>query len=261
MGVVFKARRLADGATVALKTVLPAIAPRPETLARFQREMAILQRLSHPNIVRFLDSGSSDGVLWFAMEYVEGVSAASHVKSRGPLPEAEVVELGVQLLDALAHAHLQGVVHRDVKPGNLLLTPGGGTPRLKLADFGLSRAYHESAMSGLTVMSTPGGTPGFMAPEQVTDFRSARPAADQFGAAATLYFLLTGEAVYERAANALDQFHQVLNLDPIPLRQPAPGPVLPGKLGDALRRALSRDPRRRFADVLAMRDALRAAAG
>src|SRR5262249_19730164 len=123
-----------------------------------------------------------------------------------------------------------------------------------LADFGLARAYQESAMRGLTLAGTPGGTPGFMAPEQVLDFRGAGPAADQYAVAATLYYLLTGEPIYEPATTTLDLFMRIIHTEPIPLRPAAP--ALPGRLGEVLRRALARDPRRRYPDVTAMRQAL-----
>ena len=126
MGIVYRAWRQADNVLVALKTMLPAVAPRSETLKRFQREVAILRRLSHPNIVTFLDSGELGGLLYFIMEYVAGISASQAVKVEGPMPAERVVRLGCQLLDALAHAHLQGIVHRDIKPGNVLLTQHEG---------------------------------------------------------------------------------------------------------------------------------------
>jgi hypothetical protein len=256
MGVVYRARRNSDGQIVAIKTVLPAVAPRPETLARFQREMVILRRLTHPHIVRFLDSGEASGLLYFVMEYIDGSNAGRLIKQDGPMPAARVVSLGCQLLEALAHAHLQGIVHRDVKPSNLLLTQQDGLEVLKLADFGLARAYQGSAMSGLTLAGTPGGTPGFMPPEQVLDFHAARPAADQYAAAATLYYLLTGQPIYEPARMPTELLVRILQEEPIPLRSPLPGPGLSPRLHAVLCRALVRDTRQRFPDVLAMREAL-----
>jgi len=236
--------------------VSPAVAPNAQTLGRFQREMAILQRLDHPHIVRFLDTGESSGMLYFIMEYVEGQSAADAVKRGGPFAPGRVAVLGGQLLEALAHAHLQGFIHRDVKPGNLLLTTVDGREGVKLADFGLGRTYQASMMSGLTISGTPGGTPGYMPPEQVLDFRSARPAADQYSAAATLYYLLTGQMIYEPARSTADLLMRVLHDEPLPLRQPVSGPALPGRLGPVMCRALARDPKLRYPDVLAFRDAL-----
>ncbi len=254
MGVVYHARSVPSGEDVALKVVSPAVAPNPQTLGRFQREMAILERLTHPHIVRFLRTGESGGLLYFVMEYVEGESASAAVHRDRPFAPGRVVRLGCQLLEALAHAHLQGFIHRDVKPGNLLLARADDA--VKLADFGLGRTYQASMMSGLTMSGQQGGTPGFIPPEQVVDFRSARPPADQYGAAATLYYLLTGRMVYEPSRSSADLMMRVLGEEPLPLRQPAGGPTLPGGLGPVLCRALARDPRQRYPDVLAFRDAL-----
>jgi serine/threonine-protein kinase len=254
MGVVHRARRLADGLTVALKTVLPAAAPHPAAVGRFQRETAILRTLTHPHIVAFHEAGETTGVLYFVMEYIDGPSAGTLVKQDGPFTAERVVTVGCQLLDALAHAHQQGFVHRDVKPSNVLLTRQQGQEIVKLADFGLGRAYQASAMSGLTVAGTAGGTPAFMPPEQVLDFRAARPAADQYAAGATLYYLLTGQTIYEPAPTTMELMLRILNSEPIPLRQSSPS--LPAKLGEVIRRALARNPQQRFPDVPAMREAL-----
>ncbi len=256
MGVVYQARRESDQAVVALKMILPALRHRPDLSAKFLREMQIVARLQHPNIVRWLDSGVTGELLFFAMEFVAGPSASQVVKESGPLAAERVVALGCQLLDALGFAHDQGFVHRDVKPANLLLTTANGVEQLKLADFGLAKEYQDSGLSGLTLTGTAGGTAAFMPPEQVTDFRSARPAADQYGSAATLYNLLTGRHIYETSSSLLELLGLILNHEPIPLRQPSAGPALPGRLGAVLRRALARDPARRYPDVRAMRQEL-----
>jgi serine/threonine-protein kinase len=114
MGVVYRARRESDGATVAVKTVLPALSPRGDTLARFQREVSILGQLDHPHIVRFHESGMSRGVVFFVMEFIQGASASRLVKQRGAFPLDRVVAIGCELLSALEHAHARGFVHRDV---------------------------------------------------------------------------------------------------------------------------------------------------
>jgi serine/threonine-protein kinase len=255
MGVVYRAFRSSDGLVVALKRVHPTVAPRPDVVARFTREVAILKKLSHPNIVAYLDAGEAGGMLYFAMEYIEGESAGTHLKRHGPFALPRVVTLGCQLLDALGHAHAHGIVHRDVKPSNVLLSTAYGPETLKLADFGLARTYQGSAMSGLTMTGTPGGTPGYMPPEQVLDFRSARPAADQYAAAATLYHLLTGQAIYEPAPTTMDMMMRILNDEPIPLR-PASSAALPAGFAEVIRRALSRDAAKRYPDINAMRAAL-----
>jgi serine/threonine-protein kinase len=219
------------------------------------READVPRQLDHPNIVRFHDAGSSGPLLYFIMEYVPGTSASAVLKSQGPLAPDRVLRWAGQILDALAHAHEKGFVHRDVKPSNLLIV---GTPPnevVKVADFGLARAYEESSMSGLTITNTSGGTPAFMPPEQVRDFRSARPAAAAYWSAATLYQLLTDTGVYEHFDSKQQLLLQLLSEDPIPLRPNAP--PLPARFAPVIRRALARDPAQRFPDLRAMLAALR----
>jgi serine/threonine-protein kinase len=256
MGVVYLAVQEAEGREVAVKTLLPAIPPSRTALGRFLREAEILRRLTHPHIVAFRDAGSAGPLLYFVMEYVPGTSAAAVVDSHGPLSPVQVLGWADQFLDALAHAHEKGYVHRDVKPSNLLVVGPPGAEIVKVSDFGLARAYEESSMSGLTVANESGGTPAFMPPEQVTDFRSVRPTADQYAAAATLYQLLTGRRVYERSNSTQEMLRRILVEDPIPLR--AEAPPLPGSFGPVIRRALARDPSQRFPDLRAMLAALHA---
>src|SRR2546421_8925055 len=191
MGVVYRARSRDDGSAVAVKTILPAVAPTPAAAGRFRRESDILRKLAHPNIVEYRDGGVAGGHLYFVMELVPGLDAAKIVARDGPIDPDRAADWIGQLLDALAHAPERGVVHPDVKPSNLLVVPGPGGELVKLSDFGLARTYETSSMSGLTVADSTGGTPSFMPPEQVTDFRGVKPTADQYAAAATLYFLVT----------------------------------------------------------------------
>lgn len=255
MGVVYHAVREADGTEVAVKSLLPAMPVTRTALGRFSREAAILRELSHPNIVTFRDVGAVGPCLYFIMEYVPGTSAAAIIKESGPITPDRLMGWTGQFLGGLAHAHEKGYVHRDVKPGNLLVVGAPGSEVVKVSDFGLARAYEESSMSGLTIANSSGGTPAFMPPEQVTDFRSARPAADQYAAAATLYQLLTGEAVYERGSTQ-QILRRIQVEEPIPLR--ADAPPLPKPFGPVIRRALARDPNDRFPDIRAMLAALTA---
>jgi serine/threonine-protein kinase len=240
---------------VALKTVLPAVRPPAGAVARFLREADVLRRVSHPNVVAFRASGEAGGLPWFAMEYVDGPDAARVVAREGPLPAGRAVAWAVQLLGALADAHGRGFVHRDVKPANLLIARAGDSEAVKLADFGLARAYQASRLSGLTVTGGRGGTPAFMPPEQALDFRSAKPAADQYAAGATLYFLLTGRHVLDHRGSVAEWFRQVLESEPVPLRSRRPD--LPGPLADVVHRALARRPEHRFPDAAAFAAALR----
>jgi eukaryotic-like serine/threonine-protein kinase len=254
MGVVYRAARAADGAAVAVKTVRPALQASRGVVDRFLREARILQSLSHPRIVRFHEMGEAGGWLYFVMDLVPGTDAARLVRERGPLPVAEAVGLVGQLCDGLGHAHRQGFVHRDVKPANLLLAAAsGGGWDLRLADFGLARAYQDSPLSGLTVSGDCGGTPVVMPPEQVTNFRAVGPPADQYAAAATAFFLLAGRYPFAGRPEAV--LRQVLAGTPARLDDCRPG--LPAGLAAAVHRALAVRPEERFPDVAAFADALR----
>jgi serine/threonine-protein kinase len=251
MGVVYAAVRQTDGAAVAVKTILPAVEPTSHMVARFLREAEILKELRHPHIVSFHEMGQSGELLYFVMDFVPGIDAGRLLKEQGPLPVGRAVRLIYQLLEALSYAHGQGFVHRDVKPGNLLIAQADGGEVVKLADFGLARAYQASQLSGLTVAGTAGGSPPFMPPEQVLDFRSVKPAADQYAAAATLYTLLTGEHVHGRADTLAERFRKILQDEPVPIRQRRAD--IPAGLAAVIHRALARAPQERFPDVAALR--------
>jgi serine/threonine-protein kinase len=258
MGVVWLALRDRDGLPVAVKTVTPAVAGTPAQLERFLREARILQHLIHPRIVSFLDMGQAAGRLFFAMEYVRGSDAAQLLKKqKGPLPVARAVGLICQALEGLEYAHTRGIVHRDIKPHNLLVaadprTAGGDL--VKVADFGLARAYQSSNLSGLTADGEMAGTAPFMAPEQITSFREARPPVDLYAAGATLYYLLARQFIYDLPPLVPGQVLMILSQDPVPIQQRRPD--LPGKLAEAVHRSLRRDPADRFPDARAMRAAL-----
>jgi serine/threonine-protein kinase len=255
MGVVYQAKRRGDGAVVAVKTLTPAATGNPGDVERFLREARILQQLDHPHVVPFLEMGEAeDGRLFFAMEYVDGTDAARLVKEEGPLPVRRAVGLAGQLLQALDYAHAKGFVHRDIKPANLLVTTDGGRDHVKLADFGLARVFQASRLSGLTAEGDVGGTPSFMPPEQVTNYREARPPVDQYAAAATLYHLLTGQHAHDLSGPLPPRVRKLLEEDPVPIRSRRPD--LPEGLAAVIHRAMARDPERRFPDVRALRRAL-----
>jgi serine/threonine-protein kinase len=255
MGVVYLAVREAGGLQVALKTIIPAAAARRSQVDRFLREADILKRLDHPNIVAFRDVGETDGCLYFAMDFVEGTDAARLLKQQGPLPLKTAARIVCQLLAALDYAHAKGFVHRDIKPANLLIAEEGGKKTVKLADFGLARVYQESRLSGLTMQGDVGGTVAFMPPEQITNFRQVRPAADQYSAAATLYNLLTGRVLFDFKDATAQPLAVVLQNEPVPLGDRRPD--LPPELAAVVHRALAKDPAARFPDARTFRAALK----
>jgi serine/threonine-protein kinase len=250
MGVVSVAVREADGQLVAVKTIIPAVAESAAQVERFLREAGILRELNHPHIVAFRDLGEAGGLLYFTMDYVRGDDAARLLKQQGPF----AVSLMCQALEGLAHAHVRRFVHRDVKPSNLLVAEEGGREVVKLADFGLARVYQASQLSGLTMMGQIGGTVAFLPPEQITAYREARPPADQYSAAASLYNLLTGAFVYDLPADLHMQLLMILHEDPVPIRSRRRD--VPKGLADVIHRALAREPGDRWPDVTALGQAL-----
>ncbi len=260
MGVVYRAKRLADGERVAIKTVLPAASVAQRDIDRFLREASILEKLKHANIVRHYAGGSAGPLLYIVMEYVNGPTAHQIVRERGPMTVRAASLLVGQALQGLAHAHEQGYVHRDVKPSNLLIGTVENKKRIvKVADFGLARAFNDSNLSGLTMQGDVAGTPAFMAPEQITHYREVRPAADQYSAAATLYWLLTKCFVYDLPSNPVRAFGMMLSEDPIPITERRPD--VPGPIAAAIGRAMSRDPGDRFIKTGEFAAALLAAVG
>lgn len=189
MSDVYRAADTTGGPPVAVKLVRSTD---PEFARRLTQEAAAVARLDHPGLVRVLDTGVHDGRPYLIMELVEGPTLAARLR-RGPLPPDRCAALGSTLADALAYVHRQGIVHRDVKPANVLLGPG---PRARLADFGIAQTLDASA---LTMTGTTLGTAAYMAPEQIEDHRVG-PAADVWSLAAILYECLTGRRGYEGGA-------------------------------------------------------------
>ncbi len=254
MGVVYRATRERDGRAVALKTITPAAGANRKQVERFLRECRLLAQLEHPNIVAFEELGEAGGLIFLAMELVDGPDLGERLRARGPEDVRTAVRIVCQMLAGLAHAHGKGLVHRDVKPSNVLIGRAGTKGKVKLADFGLARVCESSQISGLTLQGEVGGTPAFMAPEQVTHYREARPAADQYSAAATLYNLLTARHVYDLPRDIGGQIALVVTAEPVPSADRRP--ELPAELAEVIHKALRREPGDRYADVAAFRQEL-----
>ena len=255
MGVVYRATRLSDGVDVAIKTITSAIGSIRKHADRFIRECKILGDLQHANIVGFHDVDESNGTIFLVMELIQGPDARKVLNERGPLDVKTAVRLICQMLGGLAYAHSKGFVHRDIKPANILIaSPAGGKRTAKLADFGLARVYETSQLSGLTMQGDIGGTPAYMAPEQVTHYREAKPAADQYSAAATLYTLLTKQYPHDMPKAIPKQLVQIATEDSVPIRERRSD--IPVGLAEAIHKALSRESKHRFMDVPAFRTAL-----
>jgi serine/threonine protein kinase len=249
MGAVYLAQDEASGELVALKTIIPAIVGSQGMVARFLREASILRQLDHPNIIRFRSIGQAEGRLYFAMDYAPGTDAARLVRKSGPLSIPQAVRIARQALEGLDYAHARGFVHRDIKPHNILLTKVEGQVRVKVADFGLARIYQSSPMSGLTMMGEAGGSTHYMPPEQILDFRQAKPAADLYSLAATLYYLLTGKKIHDYPEGNRQALMMILHEDPVPVRSRRG--EIPEPLAEVIHRALAHYPDGRFPDAAA----------
>ena len=254
MGSVYVAERVRDQKKVALKTISQTHSASPKAVKQFLRETSIIRQLAHRNIVRFLDSGSQGNTVFFVMEYVDGEDAWGMVRRKGPLSLRMAVGLTTHLLSALEFAHEKGFVHRDIKPANLMVSKSSEGVRGKLTDFGLARIYQASQLSGLTLHGDMGGSFGFMAPEQISNYRNTAPSADLYAAAATLYYMLTGRLIYKFPEKVAQRVLMVLQQDFIPITQFRND--LPPPLVACVHRGLSRKPADRFASARQFRKAL-----
>jgi hypothetical protein len=247
MGTVYRALDPRTGRAVAVKVMAAEMAADPTLLRRFQRECSAAARLRHPHVVRGLDSGFEGGLPYLVLELVDGPDLGRHVREHGPLPEAGAVRLALQLADALGFAHRHALVHRDVKPENVLLAGG----RAKLADLGLLKDL--AADAGLTPPRSSLGTVAFTAPEQFDDAGAADARCDVYGLGATLYFALTGVAPFQ-GRGSLGVLRKKLHNDFLPPRLVTPS--LRAEVDRAVCRALDARPDRRpascgeFAEML-----------
>lgn len=199
MGAVYKARA-ADGTIVAVKLLAPELNENQIQLRRFYQEAEIAMRLDHPNMVRALAVGEDQGRHYFAMEFVDGISLGTKLKQEGRIREKDAVRIIIDVAKALHKAHKEGLIHRDVKPDNILLTSENTA---KLADMGLVKQL--DADLNLTRTGRGLGTPHFMAPEQFRDAKNADPRCDVYSLGATLYMMVTGRLPFS-GSGPLDTF-------------------------------------------------------
>ncbi|HEX8199036.1 MAG TPA: FHA domain-containing serine/threonine-protein kinase [Isosphaeraceae bacterium] len=256
MGVVYLARHIQTRRKVALKLIVPESAAARTAIDRFQREMSVISQLKHPNIVEWLEQGATRNQIWFAMEFVEGTNLEALAKERPrQFPVRQACRLVCHVLKGLEHAHGLGFVHRDIKPENILIGRGQTGRVAKISDFGLAKSYRGVGLSGLTFSGEMRGTIPFMPPEQMLDFKKVLPSADLYSTAATLYFLIAGQFLYDEEVEVGNMIRLLLEESPVPIQQRRPD--VPDELAEVLHRCLARDPADRYPTATAMRLALR----
>jgi serine/threonine protein kinase len=255
MGVVYLAKNKLMDRLEVLKVINKALMDRPGSLERFLREIRSAGQLNHVNVVKAYSALPLGELLVFAMEYVDGEDLAKYVQSHGPLPVVNACYYARQVAQGLQHAHEKGMVHRDIKPQNLMLSKEGKKHVIKILDFGLAKISREKGMErDLTGQGWMLGTPDYMAPEQITDAANADIRADIYSLGCTLYFLLTGAPCFQgKSVLELLQAHQ--SVDPRPLHLVRPG-VTP-ELSAVVAKMLAKDPAKRYQTPAEVADALK----
>lgn len=207
MGIVYLATYRDTGQRVALKILAPALCADKKLISRFEREIDILKKLEHPNIVRYFGGGRTGEQRYYAMEYMDGGSLDTVLQRKGQLSWEQTVRIGLQLCSALEHAHNHGIIHRDLKPGNLFISKKG---RLRLGDFGIAR---DTDATALTAAGKTVGTYAYMAPEQIHGKHPIGPKTDLYALGCLLYQFLTGSVPFP-GDNAAEMFMKHLNEKP-----------------------------------------------
>lgn len=246
MAEVYKAVDEVLGRTVAVKVLHPRYASEPNFVARFRQEAQAAANLSHPSIVNIYDWGRDDETYYIVMEYVNGTDLKSLVEQRGAMDPVKVAEYGMQACAALAVAHGYDIIHRDIKPHNIVITPDG---TVKVMDFGIARA-------GNTTMTQTGsvlGTAQYISPEQAQG-RALGPASDLYSLGVTLYELATGRLPFDADTPVAVALKQV-NEQPVPPRQIRPS--VPASLEAVIMKAMRKNPAERYQSASEMRDDLK----
>ena len=233
MGIVYRALDLELSEPVAVKTLRREYVSDSTALARFKSEIRLARRISHRNVIRTHDLGETDGMYFITMEYVEGTSVKALITERGRLPVHATLPIARQLCRALEVAHEEGIIHRDIKPHNMVLAPDGV---LKVMDFGIARLLGRT-QQGMTQTGMVVGTPEYMAPEQLLG-EDVDARADIYAVGVVIYECLTGRTPHS-ADNAMQLISRVLEQAPVPPRELVP--EVPQKLSDAVLAALHRD--------------------
>jgi eukaryotic-like serine/threonine-protein kinase len=249
MGRVYKAHHQMMDRIVALKIIAPEIASNERVVARFQREMKLVGRLDHPNVVRAYDADQLHQILYIVMEYVSGRSLSDRLK-KGPIPPAEMIDYAAQVALGLAHAHEQGIVHRDIKPSNILLTDDR---KIKVLDLGLGVLMEaDGAATFATADGIAVGTVDYMSPEQACG-REVDGRSDLYGLGCSMYHLMTGKLPFP-GATPIERLGKRISGRHAPITDHLPD--LPSHFVRVLDKLLAHKPHERFATAADAAEAL-----
>ncbi|MFI5234170.1 MAG: serine/threonine-protein kinase [Gemmatimonadales bacterium] len=251
MGVVYRARDERLQRRVAIKVLPPELAFQDDIRARFMREAQTAARLSHPNIVPIHDVGASDDITYFTMGYVDGESLGGRIKRRGQLPVEDVRRIMKETADALSAAHAMSVIHRDIKPDNILLD--GTRARVMVTDFGIAKALSGGTGATLTSAGVAIGTPSYMSPEQAAGEKEIDGRSDLYSLGIVAYQMLTGELPFTAPTVAGILMKQIT--EPAPMVTDI-RPDVPEDLALAVARCLEKDPENRWPTADALRRSL-----
>jgi serine/threonine protein kinase len=255
MGVVYEAEDIRLSRSVALKFLPEELADDPDMARRFQREAETVALLNHPHICTIYDVGEHEGRRFIAMERCEGVNLKTHM-ARKTLETAEIIDIATQITNALGAAHAKGVVHRDIKPGNIVVSDTG---QVKVLDFGLARRFRMAdtgalGIDGSTMPGRPLGTANYMAPERILQM-SLDPRSDLFSVGVVIYEMATGRLPFAGASPS-DTVANVLDKDPAPIRTLSPD--RPAGLEAITQKLLSKGADQRYQSAADLSDALKA---
>jgi serine/threonine protein kinase len=242
MGAVYKALDVDLGREVALKVLPPEIAARPDMLERFRREAHHAAQLRYKHIVSVYDFGEANGTFFLALEFVDGIDLLEYIRRKGPLHPKEARSILIQAAKALLHAHRHGIVHRDVKPSNFLITQRKGRPFVRLTDLGLARGINDNDFR-VTVTGVTVGTVDYMSPEQARDSRAADSRSDIYSLGCTLYHMLTGRPPFAEGS-LTERLYKHIQAEPPDVRPF--NPQVTESLTAILRRMLAKDPADRY---------------
>jgi serine/threonine protein kinase len=254
MGIVYEAEDTRLARPVALKFLPEDLADDPDMARRFQREAETIALLNHRHICTIYDVGEHEGRRFIAMERCEGVNLKTYM-SRKTLETGEVVDIALQITDALAAAHAKGVVHRDIKPGNIVISDAG---EVKVLDFGLARRFRVAdtgalGIEGSTMPGRPLGTANYMAPERILQM-PLDPRSDLFSEGVVIYEMATGRLPFAGGSPS-DTVANVLDRDPVPIRTLVPD--RPAGLEAITQRLLAKGADERYQSAVELGDALR----